>query len=151
MSGVLTVRTAGHADAAIMAELRRASIRELCGADHHDDPLAIEEWIGPSDKFIRLLEQPTVTLTVAEMEGNIVGLGGLCADTVTLNYVHPAYRFRGVSKALMADLEMRLALAGVHTGRLNSTVTALNFYRWIGWSTAGGKDRDGGHPMTKLL
>jgi GNAT superfamily N-acetyltransferase len=111
-AGALVIRVAARADAAFMAELRSASIQDLCSADHHDDPVAIRTWVGPADKFARLLDQPGVTLVVAEIAGRIVGLGGLSGDTITLNYVHPDYRFQGVSKALLVDLEARLAGAG---------------------------------------
>lgn len=134
-----------------MALLREASIRQLCSADHRDDPAVIAAWVGAPDKFVHLLGQPGTVLIVAELEGRMAGLAGLSGDTVTLNYVHPQFRFRGVSKALIGALEARLATAGVAVGRLNSTVTALPFYRSIGWAEVGDVSPDQGIPMQKRL
>lgn len=136
-----------------MSLLRQASIRELCSADHNNDPSAIASWVGePSPaKFIRLLQRADVTLIVAELDEQIAGLAGLAGDLVTLNYVHPAYRFRGVSKALMQALEARLVEQGIQFGRLYSTATALAFYRSIGWTEIGARDADRGYPMEKRL
>jgi GNAT superfamily N-acetyltransferase len=145
------IRPAVPEDAAAMTALRAASIRQLCSADHRDDPVEIADWIGPPDKFSRLLAMPTMTMVVAEVDGVMAGLGGFFGDTITLNYVHPDHRFQGVSKAIMADLEARLRASGVNQGRLNTTATALPFYRSIGWIALGEVDSDAGQPMSKSL
>ena len=147
----MIIRLAQPADAAEMTRLRAASIRQLCSADHRDDPAEIADWIGSPDKFDRLLAMPTMTMVVAEVDGVLAGLGGFFGDTITLNYVHPDHRFGGVSKAIMADLEARLSQAGVVLGRLNTTATALPFYRSIGWIALGAVDGDAGQPMSKSL
>ncbi|MGB3335713.1 MAG: GNAT family N-acetyltransferase, partial [Devosia sp.] len=128
-----------------------ASIRQLCGADHQQDEVAIAAWVGGPDKFVRLLQRPEAVLVVAELDGALAGLAGFSGDSVTLNYVHPDFRFRGVSKALMREVEARLAAAGVAIGRLDSTHTALSFYRAIGWVETGVGSPDRGIPMTKRL
>jgi GNAT superfamily N-acetyltransferase len=143
------IRAATLADAKAMADLREASIRALCSADHHDDTGAVEAWIGPVDKFVHLLQRPEAVLIVAEVDAALAGLAGFSGDSVTLNYVHPHFRFRGVSKALMREVEARLFAAGVTVGRLNSTVTALPFYRSIGWVETGAGSPDQGIPMQK--
>ena len=149
----MIIRAAGLPDAAAMSLLRAASVRHLCHADHHDDPAAIASWIGDHSptKFIVLLQRQDVSLIVAEVDTEMVGLAGLSGDLVTLNYVHPAYRFQGVSKALMAALEQRMRDHGIGLGRLNSTATARRFYRSIGWSDAGAGTPEQGYPMEKRL
>lgn len=147
----MIIRAATPADALAMAELRYRSIRDLCGADHGDDPAAIAAWVGQQDKFVRIMEWPENVLLVAEIDGVLAGLAGLYGDMVTLNYVDPAYRFRGVSKGLMVAAETRLREGGVTLGRLRSTATALAFYRSIGWTETGPGTRDEGTPMEKPL
>lgn len=147
----MLVREATLADADEMALLRACSIRQLCGADHGNLPSAMESWIGAPDKFLRLLQQGETTLLVVEIEGVLAGLGGIAGDVVTLNYVHPAYRFRGVSKALMQALEARLAQSGINLGRLRSTATAVRFYQSIGWVETGPGTANEGTPMEKRL
>jgi GNAT superfamily N-acetyltransferase len=53
-----------------------------------------------------------------------------------LNYVAPAARFRGVSKALVAALEATARNLGLAECRLESTQTALQFYRRLGYVDA---------------
>ena len=79
----------------------------------------------------------------------MAGLGAHAHDQVTLNYVHPAHRFAGVSKAIMAALERSMQDEGVVVGRLLSTATALPFYRAIGWLEVGSGTPGQGYPMQK--
>ena len=148
---MIIVREAGLADAYAMAELRARSIKDLCAADHRDDSAAIAAWVGPPDQFVRIMEYPDNVLLVAEIDGALAGLAGLYGDMVTLNYVDPNYRFRGVSKALMEATEARLRDGGVTLGRLRSTATALAFYRAQGWVETGPGTPDDGTPMEKRL
>ncbi|MGB3338588.1 MAG: hypothetical protein WBA73_15545, partial [Devosia sp.] len=61
----MIILPANLADAAAMAALRQASIRQLCGADHQQDEVAIAAWVGGPDKFVRLLQRPEAVLVVA--------------------------------------------------------------------------------------
>jgi GNAT superfamily N-acetyltransferase len=67
------------------------------------------------------------------------------AGKVLLNYVSPDARFRGVSKALMRTLEDRARAAGIAECSLDSTQTALAFYRALGYERT---DHDYTHPVT---
>ena len=147
----MNVREARPADAAAMTALRAASIRALCEPDHGNNEIEIAGWIGPDDKFARLIEQAELTLIVVEIDDAIVGLGGMSGDRVLLNYVHPAFRFRGISKTIMQSLESRMVAAGILVGYLDSTATAVAFYQSLGWVNAGKADPDKGQPMRKDL
>ena len=50
------------------------------------------------------------------------------AGEITLNYVSPEARFRGVSRALMEHLEAQARQLGLDRCTLNSTETARKFY-----------------------
>lgn len=149
----LMIRRATHDDCAAMNEIRSTSITQLCAPDHGDDPETVSRWVGNQsvETFRQLLARPDVTLLVVECEGVVVAVGGINGDRVTLNYVHPDYRFRGISKALMAALESEMAASGVVRGRLDSTATARDFYRGIGWIDEAGGTPDAGYPMSKAL
>lgn len=150
---MVTIRRAEIADCPAMSAVRIASITALCGPDHGNDPAVIAAWVGnkSAEGFERLLKQPGVILLVAELEGAVVAVGGIAGDRVTLNYVDPAHRFAGISKALMVALEAELGQSGVHVARLESTATAMAFYRALGWIEVGPGTPDGGHPMEKRL
>ena len=136
-----------------MGRLRAACIVQLCHADHRGDAAAIADWAGDgsAEKFLKLLAQPGMVLLVAERDDVIVGLGARAGQLVTLNYVDPAQRFSGVSKAIMAALERGMVEDGFDSARLNSTITAMQFYDSLGWRRQGEPLPDGSRPMRKTL
>lgn len=76
-------------------------------------------------------------LYVAETEGVLAGVAGMTTGgKITLNYVSPDFRFRGVSKALLAKLESRARELGLMQCHLESTKTAERFYRAAGFHDA---------------
>jgi hypothetical protein len=134
------VRTAAMIDAPDIAALLRASIVQLCAADHgnHDAPLRqwlankttpnVETWIGNPKNF----------MLVAGIGSAIAGVGCLRTDGhITLNYVSPDYRFLGVSKAMLAALEDQARGLALTMVKLESTKTATDFYRARGFEPAG--------------
>ena len=149
----LRVRAATDGDCEAMSAVRAASITRLCSADHNDDPHVIAAWAGNQSPqtFRALLSRPDVSLIVAELDGAVVGVGGLSGEDIKLNYVDPDHQFQGISKALMAALEGQMAASGVVRARLYSTATARGFYRAIGWIDEDGATPESGYPMSKVL
>lgn len=150
------VRPARLEDAAEASRILIASITVLCGADHHDDPEAIARWTA--NKTPESVAQMIAAggLRMAELDGRIAAVGevGLRDGKITLNYVDPTCRGRGLSSALLAAMEAELTQAGVPTARLTATATARDFYLKHGWQAAG-PGRAGrwivGYPMQKPL
>lgn len=137
---MITVRRAAEADIARMSEVLTASITELCGLDHGNDPAAIAAWTANKtpEGVRRILENPEVTMFVAERDGVVAAVGCVQgSNEIGLNYVHPAHRFRGVSRALLAAMEQSMREAGVTEATLKATQTAHEFYRANGWQDAG--------------
>jgi len=138
---LIAVRPARPEDAAAAAAVMRTSIRRLCAADHRGETGRVAAWCAnkTAAQFRRWLANPDTRLFVTELDGRIVAVGGISAGgEVLLNYVAPSARFRGASTALLARLEAELAVLGHAEGRLESTATALRFYRARGWQDAGG-------------
>jgi predicted GNAT family acetyltransferase len=74
--------------------------------------------------------------------------------SITLNYVSPDARFRGVSRALVHRLEARALERGNTRCTLSSTETARRFYRANGYMEDGEPTVVFGaaaYPMTKRL
>ena len=132
------LRSAERSDAAEMAAVLRRSIAELCIADHNNDPERLESWLRNKTEETALswIDGPGEVL-VAVSQGSdrqLLGVGmALPAGEVVLNYVDPAARHQGVSKALMRSLESYFTKIGVTHVRLRSTLTAERFYRSIGY------------------
>ena len=141
-----SVRQARAADAHEATAVLRASISALCVADHGNDPKVLACWLAnktPGD--VRTWIEGPGRFVVAEEHGRIVGVGAATAPgDITLNYVLPEARFRGVSKAVLGALEAHLRSRGFTHITLSSTRTAHRFYRAMGYVDAGqAQDQDG--------
>jgi len=136
----------------------RRSIAELCLADHRNDPIILQRWLGNKNPecFMSWLNQPDNSLLVAVEDGTILGVGSVTdAGKITLNYVSPDARFRGVSRSMLSALEARAAERGNTRCMLTSTETARRFYKARGYvedgPPVGEFGTTAGYPMTKLL
>ena len=133
------IRHAVLSDAAAACEVVRRSIVELCFSDHHGDPDTLAGWLANKTpaNFERWIASEQHIAIVAEMDGVLVGFGLLDrVGTITLLYVSPHARFRGVSKGLLAALEEEAIVAGVRELTLESSLTALPFYSRLGYTRA---------------
>lgn len=157
MNDALVIRSPAAADAPAMSAVLSASIRELCGADHGDDPAALAGWLENKtpESVAGWIAAGRARLLLAERRGAAVGVGGwLPEGRIVLLYVAPAARFAGVSAALLARMERDIAAAGLAEARLESTATALRFYRARGWRRDGPPVAGRGgaaHPLLKTL
>lgn len=137
---MIFVRPAVPADVPGMSRVLIASITELCGLDHHNDAQAIAAWTANKtrDGVAAMLDEPQNQLLVAQLGGEIAAVGAVIgSDQIGLNYVDPAHRFKGVSRALLSGMEELMRQAGVGEGRLKSTRTAHAFYLGAGWRDEG--------------
>jgi GNAT superfamily N-acetyltransferase len=154
---MIAVRTAEPADVPAMSAILIASITELCGADHKDDPSAIARWTANKtpEGVAKMLANPSNDIFLAECDGRPAAVGCINGSVeIGLNYVHPGHRFRGVSKALLTAMEDVLRRRGVAEGHLSSTGTAHRFYLSCGWTDAGPTRLDFGltcQPMRKAF
>jgi len=139
-----TTRRARPEDAEAAVLVLRRSISELCVADHDNDPLELADWLAnKTDKGFRSwLEAPDSAIFVAVREDKIVAVGGCRADgEITLNYVSPDARFKGVSSLLLDRLESHLRGLGIYSANLTSTRTAHDFYRSRGYVDCDDSER----------
>ncbi len=153
----MIVRTAAATDGEAIAIVLSRSIRELCTADHQDDECTLRHWLGQktSATVARWVDDPNQHIIVAENNGRVIGVGGSSADgRITLNYVAPEVRFRGVSRLILATLEERLRAQGFRESSLSSTRTALPFYWSAGYEETGEPQEGAGlvsQPMRKIF
>lgn len=133
------VRPANFEDAEEVALVLRRSIRELCVLDHGGNANTLEEWLSnKTAENVRLwIEAPDRHVVVAEENKSILGVGGASRfGEITLNYVAPEARFKGVSKSIVAALEAHLRTLGLKQSTLTSTRTAHAFYIALGYEDA---------------
>lgn len=151
----LKIIAATNEHAAEMVALTIASITQLCFEDHGNDPEYLAEWLAnkTTEQMTVWINDPNQYVIVAFVNNVMVGAGG-CNEQghIMRNYVHPEHRFKGISKALMANMEDYLHLAGIKQASLESSETALRFYLDLGWRVIVNEDRTGDEiDMVKAL
>jgi GNAT superfamily N-acetyltransferase len=154
----MKIRDAVSSDAAAACAVMRRSISELCVADHGNDAAILARWLGNKTPEIvaSWIAQPDSSLLVAVEDDTILGVGAVTdKGEITLNYVSPEARFRGVSRGLLNALEARAKERGNTRCNLFSTEVAHRFYQAAGYSDDGPPQRKFGtgssYPMSKRL
>jgi GNAT superfamily N-acetyltransferase len=152
------IRDARPEDAPAACRVLRASIIELCVADHGNDPTLMERWLANKqpDIVANWIANPEHSVMLAVEDERVLAVGSVTnLGEITLNYVSPSARFRGVSRALLAALEARAAERGNAVCRLLSTETAHAFYLKNGYLDEGAPTRkfamNAGYPMSKRI
>ena len=154
----MQVRQARAEDAEAACVVLRRSITELCRDDYRGDGPTLAAWLADKtpENVRTWIGNPDSHVLVADEGGAILGVAALQnTGRISLNYVSPDARFRGVSKALMRALEARASELGVAACTLESTETARQFYLSMGYREAGPTTAGFGlgvcHPMIKVL
>jgi GNAT superfamily N-acetyltransferase len=150
----ISIRDAVVDDAVAAADVRVRSITELCAPDHHNDPAILARWLSNKSPeiFKSWIVQPDNSVLVAVENDAIIAVGSVTdRGEIALNYVLPAARFRGVSRAMLAALEKRARDRGNTRCTLRSTETARRFYLSAGYREEGPKVATLGTPMSKHL
>ncbi|QUS38378.1 GNAT family N-acetyltransferase [Tardiphaga alba] len=154
----MLIRRARSDDAAKACVVMRRSISELCGSDHHGDPATLDAWLANKTPavFERWIADTGNVVLVAAEDDAILAVGAVRTNgEITLNYVSPDARFRGVSRALLAGLEEVASDFGNEMCCLTSTETAHRFYLSCGYTDC--EDPEGkfgtssSYPMQKSL
>ena len=129
-----TIREARVEDAEAICEVHVKSIRELCTAMYADE--AIEAWSGEkrAENYILAMEQGE-RLYVAEVDGNIIGFGGILLKerVITAVYVDPAFGGRGTGSLILSELEAIARKSALNCLNLYSTLNAVSFYEAAGY------------------
>jgi len=142
--GLMHIRQARAEDAAAACAVVRRSIAELCHPDHGRDEVLLARWLSNKtvENVTRWIMQSH--FVVAEEAGTILGVAAMNGSgKITLNYVSPDARFRGVSKALVQQLEEAARSLGLSECVLETTQTALRFYQSLGYVKS-----DETHPLS---
>ena len=127
----MQIRDAYPEDAQQICDVVRRSIAELCAADHGNDPAILGHWlVNKTPEIVTSWIQNGNNSTLIAVEDTAVLAAGAVTNSgeITLNYVSPAARVQGVSRALLHALEQRAVERGNRQCRLTSTATARRFY-----------------------
>lgn len=127
------IRSATPADVEAIAAVHRSSILHGCVGSYR--PVQIKAWLEVLEPTIYPPLLETAYVRVAEHDGAVAGFAATTLRGGLLNavYVAPFAVFQGLGSALVRDAEEALLTAGQHEARLNSTLNAVEFYRWLGY------------------
>lgn len=135
----LIIRQFTAPDAEAWLEVHRAAVRVIAARDYSQ--AVIDAWAPPINaRMIEYLRAgPAGTKIIAELDGEIAGIGELAGENSELRacYVSPEFARRGVGKALVAELEALARNAGIAALSLNSSITAELFYLHLGYDVTG--------------
>ena len=154
----VAIRDATPEDAVAACHVLRESISGLCVADHRNDPAILNAWLAnKTPEIVAAWAVQTGNSLLLAVEGDAVLAVGSVTDAgeITLNYVAPAARFRGISRALLSALEARAVERGNKRCKLTSTETAHRFYLSAGYvddeAPTGKFGTTAGYPMSKEI
>jgi GNAT superfamily N-acetyltransferase len=154
----VNIRDAVKADAEAACEVLRTSITELCALDHRNDRKILGRWLAnkTTENLQAWIADPDASLLVAVDDEAVLAAGSVTNDgEITMNYVSPHARFRGVSSALLKALEARARDRGNTSCHLLSTETAHRFYLARGYRDVGMPEGKFGttssYPMLKKI
>ena len=133
----VNVRQMRSEEAQSFLEVLRAAVRGIAARDY--PPSIVESWapLPITDEAIeRVLANPEKELRiVAEVNGEIVGIGAIVIETSELRacYVAPKAARMGIGSALVSEIERIAREHGVTCLHLDSSITAEPFYRALGY------------------
>ncbi len=136
----ISIRRAETEDAAAAVLLLRASITELCVADHQNDPDTLARWLRnkTTEHFLQWLANVDNFVVVAERENELCGVGSINRKgELNLLYVRPRRQRCGVGRTLLLALEAQATAWAVAEIRLRSSVGARAFYERHEYVSAG--------------
>ena len=121
------------ADAALLADIFRASIEELTGDDYTQEQQ--EAWASTADDLTEFAARLGSQLTlIATMEGSLVGFASLeGADKIDMLYVHPAVTGQGVGNMLIEALEKLAGSRGAAKLTVQASDSATRFFQHRGF------------------
>ena len=157
-AAMVAIRDATPEDAVAACHILKKSITRLCVADHRNDPAVLNAWLANKtpEMVAAWATQKGNSLLLAVEGDAVVAVGSVTdAGEITLNYVAPGARFRGISRALLSALEARAAERGNSRRTLTSTETAHRFYLSAGYREDGAPTGKFGtrasYPMSKEI
>jgi GNAT superfamily N-acetyltransferase len=148
----MLLRDATPEDAPAACDTVHRSITELCTADHANDPGILQRWLANKtpENLVAWITRPGNSVLVAVENNTLLAVGSVTDQgEITLNYVSPDARFRGVSRAMLAALEVRARERGNTRCTLTSTETARRFYETAGYVQTGSFTGKFGNSVTR--
>ena len=132
------VRQSRLADSKMVAEVICRSVTELCVADHQNKSEILESWLAnktpeSAEEWISAIDSFCVTALAGSKE--VVGFGMLSREgEIKLLYVRPDQIGTGAGRDMLSEIERHAMALGLDTIFLDSTDSAMQFYKYHGYT-----------------
>jgi GNAT superfamily N-acetyltransferase len=125
-----------------LCDLLVESITMNCAVDYNNDPQIMKEWLANKNpENISQWINSTDNISLAAFDAVKNKFAGFILmnkeGEILLNYVLPAYIYKGVGKALLNEMEHLAKSSGIKALSVVSTITAKNFYERNGFVKSG--------------
>lgn len=125
-----------------LCDLLIESITINCAADYNNDPEIIKEWLAnktPDNISLWINSKSNISLVAFDtLINKCVGFILISKDgTILLNYVLPAFIYKGIGKILLKKIEEIAQESGIKVLSVISTITAKKFYERNGFIKSG--------------
>jgi GNAT superfamily N-acetyltransferase len=142
-------------DAERVSALIRATLLTSNAADYPRAELeALAEWYSPAGLISRLPVARRIVALAEDGDDTIVGTAARRENRLEAFFVHPDWQRRGVGTLLLEALEEDARVDALRAVWLESSLTAVGFYKKLGFVPTGeARDEGGGLvvPMRKRL
>lgn len=133
-----SVIKAKHSHTEGICNVLTKSIKELCYADHKNDPKKLTAWLKNKtpENIRRWIDDPSCTflVTITKKESIVIGASIITVTgMILLHYVHPNYIGRGVGTSMLDTIEKFSRKSGLKIIMASSTISALSFYEKHGF------------------
>lgn len=144
----MRIRPFKPSDARRISYLIRKTLRESNSRDY--SPATIDFLVRRYSPANLLRMSTTRRIFVVELGSRLVATGSLDGSEILSFFVNPRYHRRGIGRRLLAHLEALATRAGHDQVFLNSSITALPFYRALGYRKARRQPPDSDHGVLRM-
>jgi len=127
----MRIRKFRKEDARKVSFLIRRCLREVNSKDYPKSTIRFLESHNSSNKLVENSKEKQ--MYVAAEGDNILGTASLKDDLILTVYVNPKFHGRGIGRKLMEKVESLAKKKGFKSVILPSSLTAVDFYRKVGY------------------
>ncbi|MCL5784790.1 MAG: GNAT family N-acetyltransferase [Patescibacteria group bacterium] len=137
----MLIRKAKISEVREISLLTQDTIRKVNAKDYSPEQIKVWKKTDTEEKVKERMQDKNRFTCIAIENNQIVGVGSLKDDEITAIYVSANYLRKGIGAKILAYLEQKAYKMGVRKLKVDSSLTAMEFYEKHGF----GKIKEGFH------
>lgn len=129
----MSIRKAKRNDAKNISVLICDTINVINRRDYNSEQIKSWQKAGTPKKIKNYLSDKKTYTCVAIINNKVIGVGAIKEDEITALYVKARYTGKGIGTKILKHLEKRAINKGIKKIKVNSSLTAYNFYKKNGY------------------